>query len=171
MGLEALHVLVVDDHRPMRIIVRSVLRGFGIGKISEAGSGAEALHAVAKSPVDFAIVDYRMADTGGIEFTKTIRTGLNTPNRFLPVIMLTGHVDRTRLFRARDAGVTELLCKPLVVRDLGQRIDTLIRRPRPYASASSYFGPDRRRRTVAIPAALRRRATDYEATFSEFVLE
>jgi len=47
---------------------------------------------------------------------------------------------------ARDAGINEMMIKPLSVRTLFARIRAVFERPRPYIECKSYFGPDRRRK-------------------------
>ena len=60
--------------------------------------------------------------------------------------MMTGHSARSRVYEARDAGVTEFVVKPVNARTLLDRIMAVIYRPRPFVRTKSYFGPDRRRR-------------------------
>jgi two-component system, chemotaxis family, chemotaxis protein CheY len=59
--------------------------------------------------------------------------------------MLTGHSEKNRVLRARDAGITEFLAKPISATALYERILTLVANPRPFIRTKSYFGPDRRR--------------------------
>jgi DNA-binding response OmpR family regulator len=59
--------------------------------------------------------------------------------------MLTGHSEKSRVLRARDAGVTEFLCKPISAKGLYQRILNVVVNPRPFVQTKDYFGPDRRR--------------------------
>jgi hypothetical protein len=46
---------------------------------------------------------------------------------------------------ARDAGVTEFLCKPISAKALYERILNVVANPRPFIKSKTYFGPDRRR--------------------------
>jgi two-component system chemotaxis response regulator CheY len=63
---------------------------------------------------------------------------------------------------ARDAGVTEFLTKPLTARGVVERLHQAIDNKRPFIRSSSYFGPDRRRRTDANYDGPWRRDTDAE---------
>jgi DNA-binding response OmpR family regulator len=76
-----------------------------------------------------------------------VRTDDDSPNMFLPIIMMTGHTERARIFSARDAGVTEFLAKPVTAKSLLMRLTNIIEHPRPFVRAKGYFGPDRRRRS------------------------
>jgi len=79
---------------------------------------------------------------------RLVRTGEDSPNPFVPVIMLTGHTETSRVVEARDAGVNEFLAKPISANGLYRRIRAIIENPRLYIKNKGYFGPDRRRRQV-----------------------
>jgi len=160
-SLGALSVLVVDDSQQMRAITSAVLSGMGVGHIHEAAGADAAVRILRTETIDVAVVDYKMAPLNGVEFTRMVRNLPESPNRFLPIIMLTGHADRRRIFEARDAGVTEFMVKPITAKALVERLHAVIMRPRPFVKLSSggYFGPDRRR-AVQANAEARRRATD-----------
>src|SRR5882757_674639 len=105
-GLESLRVLLVDDNQHMRAIVMTVLSGVGVANIRETRDGAEALSALREWPADLAIVDFQMTPLDGVEFTRLVRNSPDSRNPYLPIIMMTGHSERTRVMDARDAGVT-----------------------------------------------------------------
>jgi DNA-binding response OmpR family regulator len=60
--------------------------------------------------------------------------------------MITGHSERARITEARDAGINEILIKPISATQLYQRIKSVIDMPRQFVESDGYFGPDRRRR-------------------------
>lgn len=95
----------------------------------------------------------------GIELIRRIRRDPRSPNKFVPIIMMTGYSHRARVEQARDMGVTEFLVKPFTAKDLYTRIEQLIERPRQFVDAGegTYFGPDRRRRRKEEYAGPRRR--------------
>jgi DNA-binding response OmpR family regulator len=61
--------------------------------------------------------------------------------------MVTGYADRVRVLEARDAGVTELIVKPVTANAVLTRLNQVIYKPRPFARTEDYYGPDRRRRS------------------------
>lgn len=146
IGLDAVRVLVVDDNQHMRAIVSVMLNSFGIKAIREAKDGSDAVDALRRWPADLAICDFLMEPTDGVEFTRQVRNAPDSPNPYLPVVMLTGHSELARVTEARDAGVTEFVVKPLTAKALVDRINTVIFKPRPFIRSKDYFGPDRRRR-------------------------
>jgi two-component system chemotaxis response regulator CheY len=145
-NLSKLRVLVVDDSKNMRMLVKTVLNALGVTVVREANDGQAGLQELRSGPVDVAIVDWMMEPMDGLEFVRQVRTAEDSPNPFLPIIMMTGHTERHRIFKARDAGVTEFLAKPITAKTLLLRITNIIEHPRPFVRAKGYFGPDRRRR-------------------------
>ena len=129
-------------------------------EVRQASDGAEALRSLREAPADIALVDLNMAPLDGVAFTRAVRTAPDSPDVYLPIIMLTGHVDRERVMAARDAGVTEFLLKPLTLANLIGRMEAVIHRPRPFVRTATYFGPDRRRRADPDHPGPHRRAED-----------
>jgi two-component system cell cycle sensor histidine kinase/response regulator CckA len=83
-------VLVVDDEEPIRQVARAFLERDGY-RVTEAGSGLEALALLAAGPLpDLLMTDLNMPELAGDEMVRRIRE--TTPN--LPVLYVTGHVDR-----------------------------------------------------------------------------
>jgi len=159
-GLESLHVLLADDNPHMRAIVAAVLHGVGLTQVRECGDGAEALKVLREWPADMAIVDFQMSPMDGVAFTRKVRNAPDSPNPYLPIVMMTGHSERSRVFEARDAGVTEFVAKPVTAKAVLDRIHAVIYRPRPFVRTPDYFGPDRRRRDDPAHPGPWRRASD-----------
>lgn len=155
---DRLKVLIVDDNAHMRSIIAAVLKGIGVRDIREAADGTDALRALREWPADLAIVDYRMEPMDGLAFTQIIRQDPSSPNVYLPIIMVTGYSDMHRVMGAREAGVTELIVKPVTAEAVISRMDAVIFRPRPFARTETYFGPSRRRRKEGEYSGPERRA-------------
>lgn len=145
---EQLTVLIVDDCHNMRQLVRALLEAYGFRDIHTAKCGKTALHVLDDIKPDFIICDYNMKPVNGIEFIQTLRNDEASPNRFVPIIMLTGHTNVSNILAARQAGATEFLAKPVSPQSLYKRIETVIERPRDYVETKSFFGPDRRRSSL-----------------------
>jgi CheY-like chemotaxis protein len=144
-GLQSVNVLLVDDNQHMRTITSAILQSAGIRNIHEVADGAAALDALREHNVDLAIVDFNMFPLDGVEFTRLVRNSPDSANPYLPVIMMTGHSERSRVTEARDAGVNEFVVKPITAKAVFDRIKAVILRPRPFVKTEGYFGPDRRR--------------------------
>lgn len=140
-----LRFVVVDDNAHMRRIIRTLLHGFGAREVHEAEDGAAGLDAFQHHIPDVVLTDWAMPIFDGIELAKMIRQPGNTINPFVPIIMITSHTERERVFAARDAGITEFLAKPISSKALYQRIINVVANPRAFIKTKNYFGPDRRR--------------------------
>ena len=146
-SLQALQVLLVDDNQHMRAITSAVLQSAGVRKVREAADGAAGLEILREHAIDLAIVDFNMFPLDGVEFTRLVRNSPDTANPYLPIIMMTGHSEKSRVVEARDAGVTEFIVKPITARAVLERIQAVIYRPRSFVKTDGYFGPCRRRLT------------------------
>ena len=159
-GFESLRVLLVDDNQHMRAIVTTVLAGVGVKHVRETRDGSEALDALRDWPADLAIVDFQMFPLDGVEFTRMVRNAPDSKNPYLPIIMMTGHSEKSRVMEARDAGVTEFVAKPLTAKAVLDRMQAVIYHPRPFVRTATYFGPDRRRKADPTYAGPLRRSSD-----------
>lgn len=157
---EDISVLIVENNRPMLELVRSVLFTFGIQKVGLALDGETGFRRFKEMNPDIVICDWMMEPMNGIALTKKIRSSEESPNRFAPIILMTGYSEKSRIITARDAGVTELLVKPFKARDLYRRISQIIERPRQFVNSEDFFGPDRRRKRQTQYAGPMRRESD-----------
>lgn len=145
-SLERVRFLIVDDNAHMINIVKTILRGFGAKHIFDARDAAEGLHSLKHDSIDIVITDYQMEVLDGIDFIKLLRNSSDSPNRYVPVIMLTAHSERSHVVAARDAGANEFCCKPVTALELRNKVAAVVDHPRPFIKTGNYFGPDRRRK-------------------------
>ena len=68
------------------------------------------------------VLDWMMEGMSGLDLVQMIRTDTQTPNPFVPVIMLTGHTHIDRVREARDAGINEFIAKPVSVKTMMSRL-------------------------------------------------
>ena len=144
-GLREIRILIVDDNAQMRSLIRSVLRGVGIGKVFEAGGVEEGLEMLRIQPVDIVLLDFAMKPLDGLAFASRVRQFSRSPAPYVALIMMTCHAHISRVAAARDAGVNSFLAKPISGRSLVEHILAAINDGRPFVRAGAYFGPDRRR--------------------------
>lgn len=146
LDLSRLNILLVEDNQFMTQILKNVLRAFGVGSIRNAADGADALSILKSFEADIVISDWKMEPLDGVELTRLIRTASDLRDNTVPIIMVTGHTELNRILEARDAGVTEIVRKPVSAKALLSRIEEVIKRPRIFVKSRGYIGPDRRRR-------------------------
>ena len=145
-SFDYLRALIIEDNAHMRTLLRSLILALGIKQVFECADGATGYVALREKTPDFVLTDLSMKPIDGIEFTKMVRNSKDSPNPYVPIIMVTGHTERARVEAARDAGVTEFLAKPITVQNLLLRLSEIVERPRPFVRCENYFGPDRRRK-------------------------
>ncbi len=148
--IEGLDVVVADDNEQMRAYHRSVLELIGTARVREACDGGQAFLAICGNAPDLLITDYDMAPEDGIELTRAVRDESRSPNPYLPVIMVTAYTDKLHIGLARDAGVNDLLHKPITPKELSRSIAGAIDDPQPFIRTRAYFGPDRRGRRAVL---------------------
>ncbi len=161
-SFDYLRALIIEDNQHMRVLLRSLMLALGIKHVFECNDGAAGYVALREKKPDFVLTDLSMKPIDGIEFTKMVRTAPDSPNPYVPIIMVTGHTERSRVEMARDAGVTEFLAKPITVQNLLLRVAEIVERPRPFVRCEGYFGPDRRRKRDDEYAGPYRRQDDYK---------
>lgn len=146
-NLQNIKILLVEDNQEILSLIRNVLQSFGIGKIITALNGEKGFEAFCEHNPDLVITDWMMEPCNGLKLSWKIRNDPLSPNKFVPIILMTGFSEKRRVINARDkGGITEFLVKPFNTRDLYRRLYKIIEAPRQFVEAESFFGPDRRRR-------------------------
>ncbi len=161
-SFDYLKALIIEDNNHMRMLLRSLINALGIKQVIECADGASGYVALREKSPDFVLTDLAMKPIDGIEFTRMVRTSKDSPNPYVPIVMVTGHTERARVEAARDAGVTEFLAKPITVQNLLLRVAEIVERPRPFVRCNGYFGPDRRRKRDPNFGGPWRRHDDYK---------
>jgi hypothetical protein len=117
------HILVVDDERSLRKLLRTVLEAEGY-TVAEAGNGVEALEQVGAGGIDLVVLDQMMPEMDGLEACRQLRAGY--PN--LPVIMLTAKSEEFDRIMGLEMGADDYMAKPYSPRELTARIKAVLRR-------------------------------------------
>jgi len=145
-NLAGMSALVMEHSSFLLSAVSLICRSVGIRPVHETTGSADALALLRELTPDFVITTCGADGNDGVRLCEAIRGDVTSPNRFVPIIMMTSHSVKHVVERARDAGVTEVLAKPISATTLLDRIVYVIDHPRPFVQAPGYFGPDRRRR-------------------------
>ncbi|MCC6598331.1 MAG: response regulator [Alphaproteobacteria bacterium] len=147
-----LSALIAEDTPPMQNLIGALLGTLGVGRIIKAADGAQGFELFCDENPDIVLTDWQMSPATGLEMVDQIRKSSLSPNKTVPIILLTGYSAPARITRARDLGVTEFLIKPFSAGDLIRRIAHVISHPRDFIETPDFFGPDRRR-TQSAPFA------------------
>jgi len=139
-------ILVVDEERGSRQALRDVLLGMGFSAVFTATNSREALMEIGAHSPSIILVDYRLSKVDGLSFTERLRRSAGEINPAVPVILMARSIDADLVQRARDAGVNEIVMKPISMQVLVRRLLHTLNKQRPLVRAGGFVGPDRRRR-------------------------
>jgi len=101
-------ILVVDDDEAHRIMLKTLLTGWGY-MIIEADDGSTAIETVYKQAFDLILMDIRMIKVSGLEALREIKAH----NPAIPVIIMTAYSSVETAVEALKNGAYDYLTKPL----------------------------------------------------------
>jgi DNA-binding response OmpR family regulator len=122
-------VLVVEDERKLRELVRSYLEQAGFAVLSTE-SGAEAITLAATAAPDLVILDLGLPDVPGESVLREVRA-LGP----VPVLMLTAMSSEEDRIRGLELGADDYVTKPFSPRELVLRVQAILRRGGPQAGS------------------------------------
>jgi two-component system chemotaxis response regulator CheY len=158
-GLDRLRALVVDERRHLKQVLAPILNGASLTRIDYASGRGEALGRLGLDGPHLAFIDIDSSPDEMLNLVRTIRRPTVDWNYKLPVIVLVGSLSHAQICAVRDAGVNEILIKPITIATVMDRLSRVVLKPRPFVVSERYRGPDRRRRAMAAyPGTERRRA-------------
>ena len=117
------HILVVDDDKNTRLLLKAVLESEGY-TVYAAANGEEALTVMDQQHIDLVVLDIMMPKMDGYEFTKTLREAQNN----LPILMVSAKqlpADKKKGFLV---GTDDYMTQPIDEEEMLLRIKALLRR-------------------------------------------
>ncbi len=142
---EDVSIVVADKDQKMAILIRKLLIAIGCRHVYIVHDGLEVIELMKEETIDIVITDWSMKSMGGIDLAIYLRQSLDSPNRTIPIIMLTAQNERRSIDTARNAGITEYVIKPFSAKTLLERIYAVVEDPRSFIISKNFVGPDRRR--------------------------
>ena len=122
--MNAIRVLIVDDHALVREGIRALLsRADDMTVVGEAGGGRDAIALARSLTPDVILMDIAMPDLGGLEATVEIRKDCPDAR----IIVLTQYGDREYVHRFLRAGVAGYVLKKAAGADLVSAIRSVYR--------------------------------------------
>ena len=171
-NLERFNILLVEDNSYIRGTLTDLLHHLGVGRVTTATNGTDAIEQLKKLQllsgsraaigIDIIISDMIMSPMNGLLLLRWVRSAKESPNRFIPFVMISGAADHDYVRSVRDLGVTEFLAKPFSVESISKRLLGVIDYPRQIVMTQNCFGPERRRKSGAGPDDGERRVTKEE---------
>lgn len=118
-----MNVLIVDDSRATRTMIKVMLRSLGAETL-EAENGKEALDQLeAAGQLDLVVVDWNMPVMNGIEFVTAVRAQPEYADLLL--MMVTTETEIAQMQRALEAGANEYLMKPFTKEMMAEKLQLL----------------------------------------------
>jgi DNA-binding response OmpR family regulator len=132
----AVTVLLVEDERKLRELVRSYLERAGLTVLS-TGSGAEAITLAAAASPDLVVLDLGLPDVPGETVARELRA--SGP---VPILMLTAKSAEEDRIAGLELGADDYVTKPFSPRELVLRVQAILRRGGPVTAQgiTSYGG-------------------------------
>lgn len=125
-------ILIADDEKEIRKILRLLLEGRGY-EVIEAADGAEAIEAVSSDPsIDLCVMDIMMPNISGIEAVERIRNFSTVPVLFLTAKSLDSDKEN-----AYGSGGDDYVVKPFSANELLMKVEALTRRYKNYSARVS----------------------------------
>jgi len=130
VNVELPHILVVDDDRRLRELLRRYLTESGF-RVSTALDAANARVQIGALQFDLIVLDVMMPGESGLELTRTLRREDNQ----VPILLLTAMGEAEDRIAGLESGADDYLPKPFEPRELLLRMRTILRRTPPVSTA------------------------------------
>jgi DNA-binding response OmpR family regulator len=118
-------VLLVEDERKLRELVRSYLERAGLAVLSTS-SGAEAITLAASAAPDLVVLDLGLPDVPGETVARELRAAGS-----VPILMLTAKAGEEDRIAGLELGADDYVTKPFSPRELVLRVQAILRRGTP----------------------------------------
>ncbi len=117
-----MRILIVDDSRIMRNIVKNTLKSLKFPEeiFLEASDGRQAWELLEAQEVNLLLLDWNMPALNGIDLVKKLRAVAKFQK--LPIIMITSEAAKYSVIEAVKAGVSDYLVKPVTEKGLEEKI-------------------------------------------------
>lgn len=164
LNLEQARVLLLEDPQPGAEILSQVFFGYGVRQPVRCVSPEEAMGRLEADTFELIVCDGDLPDGRAYDFVMRLRRSALEPNRYCPVILLSGHTPSAYVEKARDCGANFVVAKPIRPMVLLERIVWVCQDNRIFVELDTYVGPDRRFQFLGPPPGMEgRRKGDREA--------
>ncbi len=106
--MSGIRILIADEEKRYRDILRQSLENLGYLIVGEAGDGVTTVNMVRQIRPDISLIDSSVSPANGIEIVRQLHQ-----ENLSPIIMTTTATNHDLVMRAREAGVLGYLVKPI----------------------------------------------------------
>jgi len=125
MDYKKMQILIVDDARVARQIVKNMLKEMGCLNTLEAENGVAALEVLARAKVELILSDWNMPQMSGLDLLKKVRAAPQF--RSIPFVMVTAERMESNIVQAVQEGVSGYIKKPFGAKELELKIKQALR--------------------------------------------
>lgn len=133
-------VLIVEPNAYISSVLKGIMHAQGARLIVEARDGADAFKEMRVFVPDLILTEWDMEPVDGLDFTRLIRTGKESPNPNVPIIMISAAAEKDRVMQALQAGISGFVVKPLTPQYLIDQVRRALEKPGPLLQSSSHKG-------------------------------
>ena len=121
---KSMNVLIVDDYKTMRRIIRNLLKQIDFNNVEETADGSEAPMKLKTGHYDLARSDWNMQAMTGLELLTEVRR--DPKLKTLPFIMITAESKIENVVEAKQAGVPDYIVNPFNAETLKGKIEKVL---------------------------------------------
>ncbi|HEX3487474.1 MAG TPA: response regulator [Micropepsaceae bacterium] len=144
-NLTHLHILIVDGKAGNARLLRGILLALGIANVVMAENTDQALETMAITNFHVVFCDEAVGPLDAAEFVLAVRRKAKVRNPRAAMVLVSDGPQRAQVEQVRDAGINDLIVRPLSMNSVERKLHTLLFAPKRFVESEAFFGPDRRR--------------------------
>lgn len=123
-GMDKPTILIIDDHRPVGMLLENVLRLHGYG-VLYAETGKEGLELACREAPALILLDIMMPEMDGFHVCEALKADERT--RDIPVVFISARGEAPAVDRAKAVGGAGFIHKPFKSQEIIEVLDGLLR--------------------------------------------
>jgi len=122
--IEIPKVLIIDDQKSNRMIIKLTLKGAGSYQFFEAENGEDGIQLALKESPHIILIDALMPEMDGFEAIKILRNNPKTMN--IPILMISSLDSKDEKVQALKSGISDFISKSFDKTELITRVNSLL---------------------------------------------
>jgi DNA-binding response OmpR family regulator len=136
--------LLIDPDLQSKALLRKLLTAFGVERIMTAQATDDALMMLRREKFHIVFLDEMAGPLKPLHFLKMLRRDQQSVDVTVPVVLITPQIDAAKVKAARDAGMNDVISKPVNLPAVERQLRAALAPARPFIAAKNFVGPDRR---------------------------
>lgn len=139
-----IRTLIIDPSGHSKALLKSLLTTLEVARVVTVANTDEALLTLRREAFSIVFCDEMAGPLDPFVFLKTLRRDLATRDVTVPVVLVSAGADYSKIIAARDAGMNDVMAKPVSAETVERKLRSLLLAPRSFITAKAFVGPDRR---------------------------